>query len=104
MSISLTKEFEMKDLGQTKFCLELQIEHLEDEILLHQSTYTQKILQQFNMDCCHPLSLPMVVRSHDMTKDPFRPVEEREEILGPKVFYLSVIDHSSIWQTTRVSI
>ena len=41
MSVSLTKEFEMKDLGQTKFCLGLQIEHLEDGILLHQSTYTQ---------------------------------------------------------------
>ena len=35
MSVSLTKEFEMKDLVQTKFCLGLQIEHLEDGILLH---------------------------------------------------------------------
>ena len=56
ITISLTNEFEMKDLGQTKFCLELQIEHLEDGILLHQSTYIQKVLRQFNMDCCHPLS------------------------------------------------
>jgi len=43
--VSLIKEFEMKDLGQTKFCLGLQIEHLEDGILLHQSTYTQKVLK-----------------------------------------------------------
>ena len=42
MSVSLTKEFEIKDLGKTKFCLELQIEYLQDEILLHQSTYIQK--------------------------------------------------------------
>ena len=61
MSVSLTKEFEMKDLGQTKFYLGLQIEHLEDGILLHQSIYTQKVLRQFNMDSCHPLSTPMVV-------------------------------------------
>ena len=33
--VSLTKEFEMKDLGQTKFYLGLLIEHLEDRILLH---------------------------------------------------------------------
>ena len=43
MSVSLTKEFEMKDLGQTKFYLGLQIEHLEYKILLYQSTYTQII-------------------------------------------------------------
>ena len=35
MSVCLTKEFEIKDLGQIKLCLELQIEHLEDGILLH---------------------------------------------------------------------
>ena len=44
MSVSLTKEFEMKDLGQTKFYLELQIEHLKDGILLHQShTYKNSL-------------------------------------------------------------
>ena len=44
MSVSLTKEFEMKDLGQTKFCLGLQIKHLEDEILLHQLPTHKKSL------------------------------------------------------------
>ena len=38
----LKNEFEMKDLGKTKFCLGLQIEHLPNEILIHQSTYTKK--------------------------------------------------------------
>ena len=61
ISINLTKEIKIKDLGKTKFCLSLQIEHLEDEILLHQSTYTQKVLKKFNMDHCHPLSTHMVV-------------------------------------------
>ena len=45
ISVSLTKEFEMKDLGQIKFCLGLQIEHLEDGILVYQSTYTKKVLK-----------------------------------------------------------
>jgi hypothetical protein len=31
----LKTEFEMKDLGRTKFCLELQLEHLEMGILVH---------------------------------------------------------------------
>ena len=43
----LKNEFEMKDLGKTKFCLGLQIEYLPTGILLHQSTYTKKVLKCF---------------------------------------------------------
>ena len=31
----LKKEFEMKDLGKTKFCLNLQIEHFSNGVLVH---------------------------------------------------------------------
>ena len=75
------KEFEMKDLGKIKFYLGLQIEHLKDGVLLHQVTYTEKILKQFYMDKVHPLSTPMVIRSLDVTKDPFRPPECDSKIL-----------------------
>ncbi|KAL0549821.1 hypothetical protein IC582_014310 [Cucumis melo] len=88
----LKKKFEMKDLGKTKFCLGLQIEHLADEIFIHQSTYTEKILKRFYMDKAHPLNIPMVVRSLDVKKkDIFRPREDNEELLGPEVPYLSAI-------------
>jgi hypothetical protein len=50
----LTMEFEMKDLGKTKFCLGLQLENLPSGILVHQSTYTQKILEKFNMNMSYP--------------------------------------------------
>ena len=43
------------------------------------------------MDKAHALSSPMVVRSLDMKKDPFRPCEKGEELIGPEVSYLSVI-------------
>jgi len=43
------------------------------------------------MDKSYPTKTPMVVRSLDMEKDPFRPREEGEEILGPHVPYLSDI-------------
>jgi hypothetical protein len=46
----LKTEFEMKDLGRTKFCLGLQLEHIQTGILVHQSAYVQKILARFNMD------------------------------------------------------
>ena len=35
----LKNEFEIKDLGKTKFCLILQIEHFPDGVLVYQSTY-----------------------------------------------------------------
>ena len=52
----LKKEFEMIDLGKTKFCIGLQIEHFPNGVLVHQSTYIKKILKCFNMDKAHPLS------------------------------------------------
>ena len=72
----LKKEFEMKDLGKTRFCLGLQIERNFNGMLVHQSNYTEKVLKRFGMDKAHPLSTPMVVRSFDIKKDPYRPIEE----------------------------
>ena len=58
---------------------------------MHQSTYTKRVLGKFNMDKCHPLKTPMVVRSLEADKDPFKPKEDDEEVLGPEVPYLSAI-------------
>jgi hypothetical protein len=35
----LKTEFDIKDLDKTKFCLDLQMEHLSTGILVHQSAY-----------------------------------------------------------------
>ena len=87
----LKEEFEMKDLGETKYCIGLQIEHLKSGIFLHQSNYTDKVLKRFNMDKTNPLNNPMVVRSLRVDNDPFRPREDDEKVLGPEVSYLSAI-------------
>ena len=81
----------MKNLGKTKLCLGLQIERLENGIFVHQSAYISKVLKRFYMDNAHPLSTPMVVRSLDVNKDPFRPRMDDEELLGHEVPYLSAI-------------
>ena len=87
----LKSEFEMKDLGKTKFCLGLELEDCADGILIHQQNYIQKILRRFNEDKAKSSCTPMIVRSLDPVKDPFRPADEDEEILGPEVPYLSEI-------------
>ena len=56
----LKKEFEMKDLGKTKYCLGLQIEHMSNGILVHQSNYTERVLKRFNMNNANSLSTPIV--------------------------------------------
>ena len=87
----LKKKFEIKDLGKTRYCLGLQIEYCLNGVLIHQSSYTEKVLKRFYMDKSHPLSSPMVVKSLKVTKDPFRPKEENEELLGSEVPYHSAI-------------
>ncbi|XP_042758130.1 secreted RxLR effector protein 161-like [Lactuca sativa] len=81
----------MKDLRKTKYCVGLQIEHMPNEILVHQSNYTERVLKRFNMDNANPLSTPMVVRSLNIDKDPFCPCEENEEVLGSELPYLNAI-------------
>ena len=52
---------------------------------------SKKVLKQFNMDKAHLFSSPMIVRSLDAKKDPFRPKEENEALIGHEVPYLSAI-------------
>ena len=39
----LKNKFEMKDLGRTKLCLGLQIEHLTNDIFVHKSSYKKSV-------------------------------------------------------------
>ena len=87
----LKSEFEMKDLGKTTFCLGLQLEHNQEGILVHQSAYTKKVLEKFHHENAHPEHTPMMGRSLDIEKDPFRPREDGEELLGSGYPYLSAI-------------
>jgi hypothetical protein len=81
----------MKDLDTTKFCLGLQIEHLQTGILVHQSAYVNKVLEKFNMDKAYPQRTTMIVHALENDKDPFRPKQEGEEVLGAEYPYLSAI-------------
>ena len=79
----------MKDLGKTKYCLGLQIEHCSNDILVYQSTYKEKLLKQFYMDKSYPVNSNIVIRSLEVNKDPFHSKEENEELLGPG-YHISV--------------
>jgi hypothetical protein len=79
----------MKDLGRTKFCLGLQLEHLHTGTCT--SAYVQKILEKFNMDKAYSVRTPMIVRALEKDADPFRPKKEGEDVLKQEYPYLSAI-------------
>ena len=62
-TVEYLKKFEVKDLGKTKLCLGLELEHKTNEIIVYWSTYTKKVLKHFYMDNTHLLSTPLVVWS-----------------------------------------
>jgi len=81
----LKTDFEMKNLGKTKFCIGLQIEQLYSGILVHQSAYIQKILEKFNMDKSYPAKAPMVVRSIDLKKRCFSTTGRGRRDIGVRI-------------------
>lgn len=90
VELILSKQFEMKLIGKTSYCLGLQITHLADgSMLLHQQTYARKLLKTFNMDNANVLSTPMIGRSKT-DDDPYRPAEAKEEELD-KPKYLAAV-------------
>jgi hypothetical protein len=90
VELILTKQFEMKLLGRTSFCLGLQVQHLPDgSILLHQESYVKKLLKNFNMADANPISAPMIGRSKT-GEDPYRPCEEEEDEID-KQRYLAAV-------------
>ena len=90
----LKTEFEMKDLGKTKFCLGLQLEHLPSGIFVYQAAYVQKILEKFNMDKAYPSRTPMVVRSLCTVPSRFEDLITRllvAKVYKPLVPYLALL-------------
>ena len=92
----------MKDLGLTTFCLGLQIEYLYNGILLHQSSYIHKILKHFSMDQAHSIRTPMVLRSLDCSRDPFRPRSSYELSLEPHILTWLLLVHLCTWPIVRI--
>ena len=96
----LKNEFEMKDLSKIKFCLDLQIEHLPDGILIHQSTYTEKVLKHFHMDKAHPLRSSMLF-DHLMSRKILFALKKLAKKLLVLKYYTSV--QSMLWCTLQIA-
>lgn len=78
----LKREFKIKHLGKTRYCLNLLIDYKINEALIYQFIYVEKILKHFSMDNAHLLSTPIVVISLDPKKNLSHPKNDDGEILG----------------------
>jgi hypothetical protein len=73
----LSSIWEIKDLGEAKFCVGVAIERdlINRHVYLSQTALIDKILEQFNMTDCNPVSTPMesgliLSRYSDITPSP----------------------------------
>ena len=60
---NLTVRFLMKELGELKHFLELEVDHTKEGLFLCQQKYAKDLLQKFEMLDCKPISMPMEVNA-----------------------------------------
>ena len=73
----LSAEFKMKDLGEAKFLLGIEIRrHSNGDVFLVQERYARNIISRYNMEGCKPVSTPLDLGCHlDFTQQPATDVE-----------------------------
>ena len=79
---ALHAEFEMKDLGELKFLLGMEVDILPGEIRLSQHKYLQNVLEKFGMFNATRVSTPM---------EPRTALSDNDELLPANVPYREVI-------------
>ena len=70
MKRNLSKQFEMKDLGELKYCLGVQVirDRKKGITTLSQSKYIGEVLEKFRMSDCKPISTPIMMPDDNATK------------------------------------
>jgi len=100
----LARRFALRDLGQAKFCLGIEIQRVHNKIILSQTSYIRDVLQRFNMNTCNAISTPMSVAGKiSFPNNDLRDERSNEEIpfgeLIGALMYLSVATRPNISHT-----
>ena len=61
--------FQMKELGELKHFLGLEVDQVKDGLFLCQHKYAKDLLQKFGMLNCKPISMPMEVNTKRCAKE-----------------------------------
>ena len=65
---TLSVRYEMKELGELKHFLDLEIDHCDKGVFLYQHKYAINLLCKFGMENCKPISTPIEV-NNKLSKD-----------------------------------
>jgi len=57
--LHLSKEFDMKNLGQMHYCLSIEIWRENGNTLITQIKYAHEIIKKYSMYECRPISIPL---------------------------------------------
>ena len=81
----LGKEFKMKDLGEARFLLGIEIRRQKNgDVFLVQEKYARDVLSRFNMEGCKSVSTPLELGSHlDSSQQPTSDIEVEQMINIP---------------------
>ena len=81
----LGKEFKMKDLGEARFLLGIEIRRRENgDVFLVQEKYARGVLSRFNMEGCKPASTPLELGNHlDSSQQPIADVDKEKMVNIP---------------------
>jgi hypothetical protein len=84
----LSKEFEVKDLGNLKYFLGIEVARTEKGISLYQRKYTLDLLSDMGMMGCHAASTP-IEQNHQVTTQSGEQVnkEDYRKLVG-RLLYL----------------
>lgn len=100
----LKKAFKIKDLGEAKYCLGIEIKQEDGRIILNQRRYIEELLEKFNMANCNAQRTPASPTTRlKPGEDPEKPVKNPEyrEFVG-SLMYLSVATRPDIAHSVSV--
>ena len=93
VKILLAEKFKMKDFGIVSNFLGIEFDIAEDLIKMHQTKYTQKILERFKMSDCHPKYVPCDLSTANIDFDVQSPLLQDprlyREIVGSLVYLMT---------------
>ena len=104
LKVSLTKEFEIKDLGNLKYFLGMEIARSKKGIAVSQRKYILDLLNEIGMLGCRPADTPMDTTVKLEGNDGSAPVDKgRYQRLVGKLIYLSHTQPDISFSVSKVS-
>lgn len=87
----IAKEFEMKDMGESRYIVGLELDYNSQGIILHQQGYIAQALKKFGQEQAKTPTTPLEIRSIEPNQDIYGPRREGEELLSSQYSYLELI-------------